>query len=410
MNPALPCHAPMTQFASRNGELLAGGRTLQSLAAEFGTPFYVYDHSVIQHTLDNLRTALPPGIEVHYALKANPYPPLVAFIAPQVDGMDVASAGELAVALESGAAPAGISLAGPGKTDALLLEALSAGIRINVESAGELNRLAAQAHQLGCRARVALRINPDFELKSAGMRMGGGASPFGIDAAQAPAVLAALKPLPVDFEGFHFYAASQILRADIIVALQRHCFDLALRLAGEAGLALRSINLGGGFGIPYFPGESHLDLAPIAAGLAQITADAQQHCPEATLNLELGRYLVGEAGLYVTRIVDRKVSHDKTYLVCDGGMNHHLAASGNLGQVLRKNYPVVIGNRMDTTADETVSIAGPLCTPLDLLADKVTLPHAEPGDLVAIYQSGAYGASASPHGFLSHPPPREILL
>lgn len=405
-----PKHAPMPQFPVEAGQLHVGGRNIAAWAEEYGTPLYLYDRNVIAATVATLRKVIPAGIGIHYALKANPYPPLVNFLSPLLDGLDIASVGELEVALAAGANPAHISMAGPGKTDAVLFAALSAGIRINIESAGELIRLAQLAHAAGCRARIALRINPDIELKSAGMRMGGGATPFGIDAEQAPALLMQLGDLPVDFEGFHFYAGSQILRADVIVAMQRHCFELAVRLATEAGLQVRSLNLGGGFGIPYFPGETRLDLAPIAAGLQDISKQAREIWPGVQIDLELGRYLVGEAGLYVTRIVDRKTSRGKTYLITDGGMNHHLAASGNLGQVLRKNYPVAIGNRIDTGIEETVSIVGPLCTPLDLLADNVALPQAVPNDLVVIFQSGAYGYSASPNGFLSHPLPREILL
>ena len=405
-----PQHAPMLQFSSANGQLQIGGQSLSRIAAELGTPCYIYDRSVMQRTLAVLRAALPAGVGIHYALKANPYAPLVNFLAPQLEGLDVASVGELSVALASGTAAANISMAGPGKTDAVLNAALQAGIRINVESAGELQRLAILAERSGKRARVALRINPDIELKSAGMHMGGGASPFGIDAEQAPQVLAMLPGMALDFEGFHFYAGSQILRADVIVAMQRHCFDLALQLVHGTGLTLRSINLGGGFGIPYFPGETRLDLSAIGPGLEEILRDARTACPEAVINLELGRYLVGEAGLYVTRVVDKKISRGKTYLITDGGMNHHLAASGNLGQVLRKNYPVAIANRMDSEHTERISVVGPLCTPLDLLADNLSLPVSGPGDLVVIYQSGAYGYSASPQLFLSHPAPKEALV
>jgi diaminopimelate decarboxylase len=403
-------HADMPQFNAPEGELVVAGKTLTQLAHAHGTPYYVYDRVVILQAVQKLRSALPPRLGIHYALKANPFAPLVNFMATQVDGLDVASTDELVSALASGMSAAHISMAGPGKSDAMLSAALTAGIRINVESSGELQRIAALRASGLPVPRLSLRINPDFEVKSAGMRMGGSASPFGIDADQAPAVLAQAQALGLEIDGLHFYPGSQILRADVIVAMQRHCFDLAMQLAKHAGITLRSLNLGGGFGIPYFAGETRLDLAPIAAGLEELCQEARQQCPQARLHIELGRYLVGEAGLYVTRVVDRKTSHGKTYLITDGGMNHHLAASGNLGQVLRKNYPIALANRMLDEALETVSVAGPLCTPLDLLADNVMLPHAQPGDLIALYQSGAYGYSASPHGFLSHPLPKEILL
>lgn len=398
----------MPQFPVVDGELQAGYTSVSTLAAQTGTPFYVYDSAIVLNTLRMLRAILPAGIGIHYALKANPYVPLVNYIAAHVDGLDVASVRELDIAIAAGMPPAAISMAGPGKNDVLLRHAIDAGIRINVESISELQRIANLAQ--GGSPQLSLRINPDFEVKSAGMRMGGGASPFGIDAEQAPAALGEAKRLGLNVDGLHFYPGSQILRADVIVAMQQHCFDLALRLATTHALPLRSLNLGGGFGIPYFAGESRLDLTPIAACLTDLSAKATAQWPGITMHLELGRYLVGEAGLYVTRVVERKMSRGKTYLITDGGMNHHLAASGNLGQVLRKNYPLAVANRMDESTRETVSIAGPLCTPLDLLADNASLPAAQAGDLIAVYQSGAYGYSASPRDFLSHPAPAEILL
>ena len=402
-------HATMQQFAIADGEIMMAGRPISALAADLGTPFYAYDSAVVTKTLDSLRQLLPQRLGIHYALKANPFPALVNFLSHHVDGFDVASAHELKLALASGMPPAAISLAGPGKTDALLQQAVSAGIRINVESTGELERIARLAPS-STSALISLRVNPDISVKAAGMRMGGGASPFGIDVEQVPQAIGLARSAGLTISGLHYYPGSQILHAETIVELQRHCLESALQLAAEHALDLRTLNLGGGFGIPYFPGEQHLDPAPIAAGLHALLARAQQAMPELSVHIELGRYLVGEAGLYVTRILDRKVSRGKTFLITDGGMNHHLAASGNLGQVLRRNYPVVIANRMIPDTRETVTIAGPLCTPLDVLAENVELPHARPGDLVAVYQSGAYGYSASPHGFLSHPLPQEILL
>jgi len=287
---------------------------------------------------------------------------------------------------------------------------VAAGILVNVESFREIAPLAEAAAALGVPARVAVRVNPDFELKSSGMKMGGGPKPFGVDAEQVPGLLAEIGRAGLAFEGFHLFAGSQNLKAEAIVEAQRKSFELALRLAAHAPAPVRTLNLGGGFGIPYFPGEQALDLTPIAAGLADIVAEAAQALPEARIVLELGRYLVGEAGVYVCRITDIKVSRGHTYLVTDGGLHHHLSASGNFGQVIRKNYPVAIGNRMGTPpAAEPVSVVGPLCTPLDVIADRMLLPAAQIGDLVAIFQSGAYGASASPQAFLGHPQVVEIL-
>jgi len=406
-----PVHAAMDQFAVRNGELLVGGLTVSALAAQVGqTPFYAYDGGLIRARVAALRSALPPGLQLHYAMKANPLPAVVRLFAGLVDGIDVASAGELQVALAAGARPAGISFAGPGKRDAELQAAVRAGALVNVESPRELPVLAAASQALGRPARVAVRVNPDFELKGSGMKMGGGPKPFGVDAEAVPALLARIGQLGLAFEGFHLYAGSQSLRADALGQAQTLGFELALRLAEHAPSPVLSVNLGGGFGIPYFPGELRLDLAPVAAVLTGLVERARQRLPQAALVLELGRYLVGEAGVYVTRVIDRKVSRGQVFLVVDGGLHHHLSASGNFGQVLRRNHPVAIANRMDAVLCEVASVVGPLCTPLDLLADRMPLAVAQEGDLVVVFQSGAYGASASPQAFLGHPVCVEVLV
>ncbi len=406
-----PIHAPMSQFAQRDGELMVGGQSITRLAARVGqTPFYAYDRSLLHARVAQLRAALPPAVKLHYAMKANPMPALVGLMAGLVDGIDVASAGELKVALDAGADPAEVSFAGPGKRDPELWQAVAAGVLVNVESMRELPVLASASQSLALPARVALRVNPDFELKGSGMKMGGGPKQFGLDTEGIPEALAEVGRLGLAFEGFHLFAGSQNLRAESICEAQRKSYELALCLAQQAPTPVKFLNLGGGFGIPYFPGEQHLDLAPIGANLAGIVERAQSDLPQAHIVVELGRYLVGEAGVYITRIVDRKVSRGQIYLVTDGGLNHHLAASGNFGQVLRKNYPVVIANRAGDAKREIASVVGPLCTPLDLLADRMDLPCARIGDLVAILQSGAYGASASPQAFLGHPGCLEVLV
>jgi len=417
MNPperALPVHAPMSQFASYGGQLLVGGKPLSQLAAQVGqTPFYAYDRALLKARVAELRNALPTGIELHYAMKANPMPALVSLMTRLVDGIDVASSGELQVALDAGASPADVSFAGPGKRDAELRQAVAAGVLVNVESARELPVLAQAAQALGLPARVAVRVNPDFELKGSGMRMGGGPKQFGVDAEAVPALLHQIGQMGqsgLAFEGFHLFAGSQNLRAESICEAQQKSYELALRLAQDAPAPVRFLNLGGGFGIPYFPGEKRLDLAPIGANLAQLQTRAKNELPQTHIVIELGRYFVGEAGIYVARVIDRKVSRGLTYLVTDGGLHHHLSASGNFGQVVRKNYPVCIGTRMDATDTETASVVGPLCTPLDLLADRMTLAQADVGDLVVVFQSGAYGASASPQRFLGHPACSEVLV
>ena len=395
-----------------DGELAVGGERLSLLAARVGsTPFYAYDRALLSHRVAELRSALPASIKLHYAMKANPMPAVVHWMAGLVDGIDVASAGELKVALDAGADPAEISFAGPGKREAELRQAVASRVLINVESMREVTLLETLAAELGVSARIAVRVNPDFELKGSGMRMGGGPKQFGIDVEQMPELLEAIgRNEHVAFEGFHLFAGSQNLKADSICEAQQKSFDLALRLAALAPAPVRFLNLGGGFGIPYFPGEQRLDLGPIGANLAEIAKRAERELPQASLVIELGRYLVGEAGIYVTRVVDRKVSRGQVFLVTDGGLNHHLSASGNFGQVIRKNYPVAIGSKPNSNAREIASVVGPLCTPLDLLADRMELPAAQEGDLVVIFQSGAYGRSASPAEFLGHPACTEVLI
>jgi len=409
--PRVPAHAPITAFAAREGELLVGGIALTRLAARVGrTPFYAYDRAALSERVQSLRSALPEGIELHYAMKANPMPALVAHMAGLVGGIDVASAGELKVALDAGADPQHVSFAGPGKRDGELHQAVAAGVLVNIESFREVDVLAHAAQSLGVPARAAVRVNPDFELKGSGMKMGGGPKPFGVDADQVPVLLERIGQAGLTFEGFHLFAGSQNLHCEAICDAQQKSFDLALRLAAHAPGPVRFLNLGGGFGIPYFPGEQPLDVAPIAGNLAQLQQRAARELPQATLVIELGRYLVGEAGIYVARVVDRKVSRGQVFLVTDGGLHHHLSASGNFGQVLRKNYPLAIGNRMDAAEREVVTVVGPLCTPLDLLGDRVELPAAQVGDLVVVFQSGAYGATASPQAFLGHPGCLEVLV
>lgn len=406
-----PVHVPMTHFAEANGELTINGLPLSRVAARVGqTPFYAYDRSLIQARVAELRAALPNGIKLHYAMKANPMPAVVGLMAGLVDGIDVASAGELKVALDAGANPHEISFAGPGKRDTELRQAVAAGILVNIESFREVGLLAAISEELGYPARVAVRVNPEFELKGSGMKMGGGPKQFGVDAERVPQLLAEIGAAGLEFEGFHLFAGSQNLKAEAICEAQQKSWALAHRLADHAPSPVRFLNLGGGFGIPYFPGDQRLELASIGDNLSNLAEHTAKEMPQAEIVLELGRYLVGEAGIYVTRVIDRKESRGLTYLVVDGGLNHHLSASGNFGQVLRKNYPMTIGNRTANQTREIVSIVGPLCTPLDLLADRAMLPKAEIGDLVIIFQSGAYGASASPQGFLGHPPVLEVVV
>ncbi len=411
MNAARPMHWPMTQFPVIDDCLQIGGMPLTQLAARVGqTPFYAYDRRLMNERVALLRRVLPPEIDLHYAIKANPMPAVVQHLAGQVDGLDVASLGELTVALDTGVNPATISFAGPGKRPLELAAAIAAGITIHLESAGELETVARLGREQGHWPRVAVRVNPDFELKASGMKMGGGPKPFGVDAEQVPAFLRQIGKLQLDFQGFHIFTGSQNLRAEALIDAHDRTFELALRLAADAPASVKVLNIGGGFGIPYFPGDTPLDLEPVADNLHRWLPVVTARLPKAQVVLELGRYLVGEAGIYVAEVVDRKVSRGHTFLITNGGLHHHLAASGNFGQVLRKNYPVVVGNRVVGTEREIVSVVGPLCTPLDLLADRMELAKAGVGDLMVVFQSGAYGLTASPTRFLSHPGCVEVLV
>jgi len=398
-------------FSVRDGQLRIGGESLAMLAARAGqTPFYAYDRALIVRRVGELRESFKGVAEIHYALKANPMPAVVDVLAQHVDGFDVASGKELLVALDSGMNPKNISFAGPGKRPTELAQAVAAGILINIESIEEVRRLEKIAAALGKPARVSVRINPDFELKYSGMKMGGGPKQFGIDVSLVAPALDEIHRCGHRFEGFHIYAGSQNLKAEAIIESQNKTMELIARLADGLASPILSINLGGGFGIPYFPGEQPLALSGVGENLQQLHAHYASDFPQARWIVELGRYLVGEAGVYVCRVLEKKYSCGQAFLIVDGGMHQHLAASGNLGQVIRKNYPVAIGNRIDDASTELVSVVGPLCTPLDTLADKLRLPVAEPGDFFVVFQSGAYGFSSSPQGFLSHPPAVEMLV
>ncbi|NGZ87111.1 pyridoxal-dependent decarboxylase, exosortase A system-associated [Duganella aceris] len=406
-----PSHPPPRQFPVLDDCLQLGGVLLTRLAERVGrTPFYAYERDHVRSRIDLLRRTLPQGVQLHYAIKANPMPALVCLMAPLVDGFDVASAGEMKIALDAGMAPSAISFAGPGKSNAELRSAVAAGVLLHLESEEEMKRAAATGALLGLTPRVAVRVNPDFELKYAGMKMAGGAHQFGIDAERVPAMLRQLGRLGLDFHGFHLFCGAQNLSATAIGEAQRLCVDLALRLAEHAPSPIRTLNIGGGLGVPYFPGERPLDFPAVADGLHAVLDTLNAAAPGARLVLELGRYLVAEAGVYVCRVLERKLSHGQTFLITDGGMHHHLAASGNFGQVIRKNYPVAIGNRMYGGPRETATVVGPLCTPLDMLADGMELTRAEVGDFVVVFQSGAYGLTASPTAFLGHPGPAEVLV
>ncbi len=402
--------AALEYLAVQQGHLLIGGKTATEISRLLNSSvFYAYDSAAVRSKVAQLRAVLPARVRLHYAVKANPYPPLVHLLATLTDGMDVASHRELLLALQSGTAVANISFAGPAKTDTELTAALEAGCVVHLESAGELQRLRRLATVAGKTARVALRINPDFELKASGMKMAGGAKAFGIDQQQIPALLTELAAGPLQLVGFHLYCGSQNLQAGAILAAQRQSLQLLQSLRSQCP-ALEFINLGGGFGVPYFPQDKTLDLAAVGAGMADLLTEFADCLQGLEVILELGRYLVAHAGVYCCQVIDCKDSHGQRFVLTNGGLHHHLANSGNFGQVVRRNYPVLLAERLAEAPQQLQQVAGPLCTPLDVLADKVLLPQASPGDWFMVLQSGAYGPTASPQNFLSHGQVAEILL
>ena len=404
-------HHRLETIQSTNNQLMIAGHTVTELVHMVGTtPCYIYDCQALGAKVAEFRRQMPTKLRLHYAIKANPMPAVVGFMAQQVDGLDVASHQEMLVALGSRKDPANISFAGPAKGEHELKAAVAAGITINVESPLELERLYQCYHQLGIRPRVAFRVNPDFELKSSGMKMAGGPKQFGIDAEQMPSILASLDGDKLDFQGFHIFSGSQNLKAESLIECHQKTFALAASLADQVAAPIKYVNIGGGLGIPYFPGEQMLELSAIAQNLQALLNNLPQSLKSAKFIMELGRWLVGEAGYYICQVTDKKVSRGQTFLMTNGGLHHHLANSGNFGQVIRKNYPVVLAHCLNSEETETVEIVGPLCTPLDVLGTKLTLPKAEVGDYIVVLQSGAYGATASPQQFLSHPQVVEVML
>jgi diaminopimelate decarboxylase len=396
-------------YGAENGMLTIGGQRADVLVETSGrTPLFVYDMNLIRKRVADLRAAMPPSLRIHYAMKANPLPALVSEAVKITDGIDVASVGEMHIALKSGAQH--VSFAGPGKQDHELEDAIIAGVTLNLESEGEATRALAIAERVGKTPRLAVRVNPDFDLKGSGMRMGGGAKPFGVDAERVPALVKFLIERGGEWRGFHIFAGSQALDGEAIADTQAQTIALAASLAQAIDQSPPLVNIGGGMGVPYFPGDKAVDAALVGEKLAMSLETRDAILAETEFAMELGRYIVAEAGVYLTRIIDRKVSHGETFLVTDGGLHHQLAASGNFGTVVRRNYPVAIATHFESTPTEVASVVGCLCTPLDKLGDQVELPRADVGDLVAVFMAGAYGASASPSAFLGHPAPSEMMV
>ncbi|AGH44226.1 pyridoxal-dependent decarboxylase, exosortase A system-associated [Paraglaciecola psychrophila] len=401
----------MLSINKKDNQLVFAGKTpsdLEHIAG--GTPCYIYDRNQIKNNIIALKTLLPKKIKLHYAIKANPMPNLVAHAANYLDGLDVASHQELLTALSTGIEPGKVSIAGPGKTEKSLLAAIISGVVINVESKTELIRIQKIASLHKKQANVAFRINPDFELKGAAMKMSGGPKQFGIDAEVFAETFSMVNEQSINFVGFHIFSGSQNLSVDALLESYRKALELAFVLSEQINVLPKQINIGGGIGVSYHSDQVPVDIKRLCLGLHELLDELATKLVDTEVHLELGRFLVANAGMYLCKIVDIKESRGKTFWVCDGGMHHHLANSGNLGQVFRKNHPVFLANCIDSTLTQHVDIVGPLCTPLDIIASNISLPMSEIGGYVAVMLSGAYGASASPQGFLSQGEALEMLI
>lgn len=406
-------YSPLNNFETRDNVLSISGQSITELIRSgIKPPCFIYSKQVIDKKIRLLRDTLPSSIKIHYSIKANPYPELVSYIKDHVDGLEVSSLAEMQTALATGMDSQSICLTGPGKSYEELEIAIKNKIVISAESSLELHRLDEIGGEIMRKPLALIRVNPTFTQRRAGMKMASGSSQFGIDAEQVPELLKWIENSCIDFQGFHVYSGSQILDLDAICYSQAKTFELVNELAKTNHQPITTINIGGGFGIPYFSKHLPLNLESVADNLNSLipTLENKNFKQPVSPIIELGRYIVGESGIYLTEVIDKKISRGKTYLITNGGMHHQLAASGNLGQKNRKNFPVYIANKIDSTDKETVSIVGKLCTPLDLLGDDIELSKADIGDYVAIMQSGAYGYSASPINFLSQPIADEILL
>lgn len=401
-------------FGVSGGELAIEGLAASALVAEFGSPLFVYSANVMRHNLRALLDATHQQADVYYSVKANPNPAVIRVFAEAGAGAEIASGTEYEYARRAGVAPERILFAGPGKSNDELAHVITRGIHeIHAEAVDEIERISWIAGELGRTVSVSIRVNPDQAAQGGSMRMGGQATQFGIDEDQLEQVVARFATDDnIRIVGVHMFAGTQILDAATLIDQWQHGLAVADKLAGLLGRPLRTIDLGGGLGIPYFGKESALDLALVKQSFGALldTVQGNPMLRDSRLIVEPGRFLVGPAGVYLARVVSMKTSRDQSFAITDGGMHHHLAASGNLGQIIKRDYPVMLANRALEPHDQPVTVVGPLCTPLDTYGRKTRFPMPRNGDLFAVLQSGAYGLTASPLGFLSQPAPAEILV
>jgi len=389
--------------------------TLVDLAQRFGTPYYVYFMDDIAARCRAIRQAFAQRFSISYAVKANPNVSLLRRMRAHIDALDISSVGEMQGALRAGWPPQRLSFTGPGKRTEELMAAATQGIgHVIVESVHEARIVSQIARSHGADQDILVRLAPRHVPRGFGLHMAGKPSQFGIDEEDLDAAFEVLKMLPnLCIRGLHIYSGTQCLDADALAEHFESCCDLFRRCATRHALTPRVLIFGSGFGIPYYPGQEAFDLGHLAARVNPLLDALQQdnRFRQTVCMLETGRYLVGEAGIFVTRVIRVKISRGTRMAICDGGMHHHLAACGHLGTVFQRNYRIFKVNggadRGDTAAYELV---GPLCTTIDTLGHGVDLPPLDEGDLIGIHCSGAYGLTASPIHFISHPAPKEILV
>jgi len=406
-------HIIKSHYNIRKGQLIIGDVPISDIVERFGTPLFIYDPEIFRYKLARLRSALP-GFEVHYSVKANPTPSVIKVFLKEGCGLDVATSGELLLALKSGCPPSRIILAGAGKSDRELIEAVKAEVsEIHLESLEEIKLLDEIASHHNCLVNAAIRLNPGDITHNGQVRVKAKAEAFGFDEEDLKiAAEQILLSKNLRLCGLHVYFGTQINDSELLLCMYEHVLKLAIDLAEYAGRSLRTVDFGGGFGVPYYEGEKELLIEDFGKNLKPAMEEARKlkFLRNTRFVIEPGRYLLAEGGLYVTRVMRCKESRGKKFLILDGGIHHHLSATGNLGHVMKRNFPLAIANRIEDRANEHFNLTGRQCTSLDTLARNAKLASADVGDIVVFFQSGAYVRSVSPLGFRSHPAPMELFV
>ncbi|WP_299774191.1 hypothetical protein [uncultured Tateyamaria sp.] len=388
-------------------------RLAERVSQEFGTPAFVYNANYLRSNFNALRQKLSPAIDLLYSLKANPNAAIVDCLRSCGAGAEVSSRAELHTAIRVGIDPKNIIFVGPAKCEDEIADSIRFGIfAIVAESAQELDEIQRQAEASGTKqaVNVMLRVNPDFKTSGSGLTMSGKPRQFGIDVEQVPDLREQLDMLSlVRVIGFHVYMGTRYLDAEPIIENTENILSLAERLAGDLGIEIEAVDVGGGFGVPYFDNEKMLDVPKLAKGVNAAVAQFRRCHPDTRVIIELGRYLSAGSGALLTSVRYVKESRGETFAIADGGTNLHMAAVG-LGGFAKRSFPIVNMSRSTSESTQETTLTGPLCTPSDTMARKTNLGEVTEGDIIGVLCSGAYGPSASPTGFLSHGYPNEVLV